>query len=160
MAPNPSHLEAVNAVFDALFYIEVDTKDVKLGVPIGRVDGCSAPPCADAVESPWADTSRDHILANLRGFRAMWTGGEGLGFDDLLASLGEDDVASRVLSNLDTAEAAVTALDAPLGELVAAEDVRVGAAYDAVKGLADILKDELPPLLVLQVPGEAGGDND
>ena len=112
------------------------------------------------MESPWADTSRDHILANLRGFRALWTGGEGLGFDDLLASLGEDDVASRVLSNLDTAEAAVTALDAPLGELVAAEDVRVGAAYDAVKGLADILKDELPPLLVLQVPGEAGGDND
>lgn len=156
-----TELQGVNAVFDALFYIELETKDAKLGVPLGRVEGCGAPPCADLVESRWALESTAHLAANLRGFRALYFGGEGLGFDDLLIGLGEDELHGRVDSALNAAEASIIALgDADVGSLLTDAPADVDAAYDAVKALADLLKNELPLVLILQVPNEAGGDND
>jgi predicted lipoprotein len=155
----PTELSAVNAVFDALFYLELETKDAKLGVPLGIQEGCGAPPCPESLESPWAGGARRNIAANLAGFRALYLGGEGLGFDDLLISLDEGALDASVQAALDAAEAQA-ALPGELAAQLVDDSAQVEALYDAIKAVSDLLKNDLAAVLVLQIPNEAGGDND
>lgn len=150
--------EAVSAVFDALFYLEIVSKDLKLAEPMGL--GTCSGPCPDAVESRWADASLDHLLENVRGVRLLFAGGEGLGLDDLLASLGEEALAQAVLDALDGAEAAIVAAPGPLSALVVDDPDAATAVHAAVKQVTDLLKNDLATTLVLELPGEAAGDND
>ncbi len=156
----PTQLSAINAVFDALFYLELETKDAKLGVPLGIHEDCGAPPCFDLVESPWSKTSAAHIASNLRGFRALYLGGEGLGLDDLLISLDESALNDELLAALDGADAQAAGLAGGLEDLLTEDIGQVEALHLAVKAVADLLKNDLAMVLVLQIPAEAGGDND
>src|SRR5690606_10660417 len=78
-APFDSAQEALQAVFHALFYVETRGKDRKLAWPLGERD-CQGEDCADEVESPLAGGQGDWLAANVRGFRALFTGGDGAGF--------------------------------------------------------------------------------
>ena len=85
--------EALNAVSDALFYLDKMTKDAKLGTPLGLIN-CESETCPEAVESPLGLQSTRWIRENLNGLRRVLMGGkepamEGqTGWVDLLASLG------------------------------------------------------------------------
>lgn len=151
--------EALNAVFDALFYLELSTKDRKLGRPLGLVD-CSGTSCVSEVESPLAGLSQRWIAANLRGFRALYAGGEGAGMDDLLREIGSGDLADEMLSALDAADAAAAALSVPIDEAALGDRQPAIDLFDAVKAVTDLLKEDIAVVLVLQVPSEAAGDND
>lgn len=97
---NPSNLAtSLESLSDAMFYIELDVKDAKLGLPVGLSDDCLDFACPGTIESPYAENSLQNIRDNLIGFEAMMTGGEGLGFDDLIASQGADDLNSRFAGN-------------------------------------------------------------
>jgi hypothetical protein len=154
-SPYASPDEALNAVFDAAFYLETVTKDRKLGYVLG-LGACVGAACADDRESPIAGASSSWIAANLRGFRALFTGGDGAGLDDLLAAASREDLADELLAALDAADAAAAALPPNLTDDPAA----TRAAYDAIAEVTTRLKGEVATSLSLRVPSEAAGDAD
>lgn len=90
---NPANQEAnLKALSDALFYIELQTKDRKLGVPTGLHASCNAVACPEAVESPYSETSMRNAEVNAAAFLQGFTGGNGLGFDDIFVYEGFPEV--------------------------------------------------------------------
>jgi len=154
-----SDLAGVNAVFDALFYLETTVKDKKLGWPLGLSD-CGVDDCSTKIETPIAGGSQLWVAANLEGFRSLYTGGESLGMYDLLVAVGEQSLADEVLLNLDEADQVLATLTGPLDETLATDPDALVAAHAAVKKITDLLKSDIATVLTLQVPLEAAGDND
>jgi predicted lipoprotein len=157
--------QALNAVNEGLFYLDTQLKDAKLGVPLGLNEtACATRPCPDAVESRYAAASVAHLRANLRGFRALFEGcrggGAGVGFDDWLRAKGNADLAERMLAALANADAALAAIELALEQALVANIDQVQAAYDAVKGVTDLLKTEFVTALNLELPSGAETDND
>lgn len=159
----PLDQDALNAVSDAMFYVEKELKDFKLGKPLGLIE-CPTPTCPQAVESPYARVSTDHMAANLSGFRRLFQGcesfGTGLGFDDWLRAVGAGDLADRMLDALAGAQAAVSALSPPMEEAIVSDPAKVLVVHAALKKLTDLLKTELITVLNLELPKSAQGDND
>jgi predicted lipoprotein len=150
---------ALNAVFDALFYLETRTKDRKLAHPLGLQD-CVEAACPEAVEALPSGASRAAIAANLRGFRRLFTGEAGAGMDDLLVERGEEALVTDLLSKLDAAIALAASDDTPIDEALASDRGSVEALHDAVKAVTDLLKGDVATVLTLTIPAEAAGDND
>ena len=157
-SPYGSDQEALNAVFEGLFYLETTTKDRKLAEPLGLGE-CSAA-CGELVESVPSGQSATWVAANLRGFHRVFTGDDGAGFDDLLASLGHGEMADAILEDLDVALALAQASRPDLDGAIVDDEPSVVALYDAVKAVTDALKGDLATVLSLQLPSEAAGDND
>jgi uncharacterized protein len=158
-----SSQEALDAIFAALFYLDKETKDMKLALPAG-IMGCEVE-CADKVESLHADASHLHVLANLRGFSAIYHGGEradaqARGFDDLLRGVGAVALADELDADIEAALIAVEALGPSLRAALAQDPARVVAAHAAVRKITDNLKTELVAVLDLELPQRAEGDND
>jgi predicted lipoprotein len=155
--------DALNAVSDALFYTDRELKDLKLGKPIGLVE-CFTPTCPEAVESPYAFRSTDHVRANLVGLRRLFEGcyadGAGLGFDDWLRAAGAPALADNMVANLAGARAAADALDPPLEQAVTSDPARVKTLHAAVKKFTDELKSVFVTVLNLDLPEGVEGDND
>jgi predicted lipoprotein len=156
----PDATEALDEVFRAGFYLEKTTKDLKVARPLGLKD-CGTETCPEAVEHLPSGFSQEALAANLEGFRAWFTGGEGgFGFEDLLRERGEDALADLVLADLDAAEAAVAALPGPLDLSLEVDPTSVSVLHAALSALGDHLKGDLATSLRLSVPAEAAGDND
>jgi predicted lipoprotein len=143
-----------------LFYLETVTKDRKLAVPLGYHPDCGEDLCADEVENLASGVGAESIAANLAGFELLFTGGDGVGFDDLLVELGHGDLAEQVIADLQTVYALAIAIDVPLDEKVAEDTAEVEELYAAVKSVTDVLKGDLSTILALTIPSEAAGDND
>lgn len=158
-SPYSSEQEALNAVFDALFYLETATKDRKLAHPLGEQD-CSTETCVEDVEHLYSGLGAAAIEANLLGFESLFTGGAGFGLDDLLVEVGHGDLSEQILADLAAAQAAAAAITVPLDEAIEAQPADVQALHDAVKLVCDALKGDLATVLVLEIPAEAAGDND
>jgi predicted lipoprotein len=166
----PTTHEALNAVSDALFYLDTKTKDMKLGTPAGLSLVCKDHVCPDLVEFPHAGISKEAVLANLAGFEAVFAGkpprsgrgGQLWGFADLLRSLSQDALAKRIEANIADAIAAVQAIDGEIEQAVVDPDGRkqVVAAYEALKTLTDAFTTDFMAALSLSVPAGAAGDND
>lgn len=154
---------AFNAVSDAMFYVELPLKDLKLARPLGLRD-CEAATCPEVVESRFAGRSRTHIRNNLVGFRMLLAGceaGAQIGFDDLLESMGAGALAAKMTSNIDMAIAAADAV--PQDDLAAALNTAPASVLDlhvAVKSITDLLKTEFVSVLDLEPPQQLEGDND
>lgn len=155
-----SEQAALNTASDALFYVEVEVKDLKLGRPIGLSD-CAAPPCVGLVESPWSQASTAHVQANLRGFRRLFSGcSAGVGFDDWLEAAGAGELAGRMTSALGLAISTANAVTEPLDVALTRDPAALSVLYAAVKGVTDPLKTELTGVLDLELPMTVEGDND
>lgn len=162
-----SESQALNALTDALFYLEKEVKDYKLGWPLGYVLDCANAPgaCPFDVESRYARASTDHIRQNLVGFRRLFQGCgpdyRGLGVDDWLRDRGEGELAERMLGALRDAQAAVDALDPPVEEAAQQSPPQALAGLHAdIKRVTDPLKTELVTVLHVDLPATAEGDND
>ncbi len=161
---NPAQ-EAIDAIFAALYYLELVTKDQKLAVPAGLSMRCVNPTCPELLEAPWARYSKENVRANLLGFSSAFFGGErndadAVGFDEFLRHRGAADLADRMAAALDAALASVDAVSASFEEALVTDPESVRAVYEATKGLTDLLKTELVTTLNLRVPQEGAGDND
>lgn len=157
-SPYSSSQEALNAVYDALFYLESTTKDRKLAQPMGLRD-CDTDLCPEAVEAPWSGDGSVAIASNLRGFRTLFTGGDGAGIDDLLDSLGHGDLADRILTDVDVAIEQADLLSDLQADLVQ-DPASVMRLHDAIVTVTDSLKGDLVTVLSVQVPVEFQGDTD
>lgn len=157
-SPYEDRQQALNAVYDALFYLEIETKDRKLAWPMGLGECGSG--CAEDVEGLESGSGAASIAGNLEGFRALFLGGEGTGWDELLADLGHEDLAAQIQADTEAALALALALDRPLDEAIEEGDPRVEELYAAVKTVTDALKGDVATLVGLEIPGEAAGDND
>lgn len=154
---------ALNAVSDALFYMEIPLKDLKLARPLGLMN-CDDVTCPEAVESRYAGRSRTHIRNNILGFRMLMLGcdaGSGLGFDDLLEADNAGALASKMRENIELALAAADAV--PSDDLAQALNTAPSSVLDlhvAVKRITDLLKTEFVSVLDLDPPQSVEGDND
>jgi uncharacterized protein len=155
---------AVNALSDALFYIEWATKDLKVARPAG-LTGCDAATCPELVESPWALRSKEHVRSNLLAFRALFRGcgadASGIAFDDFLVAVGQAALAEELDGATLAALAAVDAIgEDDLVAALAADRASVVALHDAIKRITDLLRTQFLSLLDLELPQRVEGDND
>jgi predicted lipoprotein len=155
---------ALNTISNAMFYLEIDVKDVKLGRILNRNGTtCQSVTCPEALEAPLSGLSGQNLSDNLVGFRDVFqgcgAGNRGLGFDDWLAAMNAEGTTERILAGLSEAEAAMAAVPS-LEEALASDKARVTRIYDGVKAVTDRLKGELTSLLSLDGPPGIEGDND
>jgi uncharacterized protein len=160
----PTSQAALNAVSDALFYIETHVKDRKLARPLGLRE-CEQESCPEHLESRLSRLSKENVRANLAGLRRLTEGCgadfTGMGFDDLLEAVGTEPLAARLRERLGVARAALDAVEEPdLEQALAQDKASVRALYDALKGVTDVLKTELVSVLDLELPHLVEGDND
>lgn len=164
-SPFRSAQDAVNEVFAAMFYVDLVVKDDKLGTPAGLSSRCLTDTCIDQAESRFADESRRFVRANLEGFSAMYTGGDGVGFDDFLTAAGAQDLANRMSERTN---AAVTAAQDPEPPLISAlrqgrgtpAFAEIEALHEEVRQLSELLQTQFVSVLALRIPQEGAGDND
>jgi predicted lipoprotein len=163
-SPYASEAEALDQVFRAMFYVDKQTKDAKLGVPIGVIAGCPAVPCVSLLELRWSDESIPAIVANLRALQLLLDGGPdpatAAGFDDLLAGIDQAEITDTLRTDIAAAIALCEGIDQSLTQLVASDPAQAQALYDALKAVTDTLKGPFVMALMLTIPAEGAGDND
>ncbi len=169
---------AANAVSDALFYVDKQTKDAKLKAAL--------PQSGDGVfneavlESKFANISKEHIKNNLLGAKAILTANGAMGLEDYITAKGQASLATDMITALDDA---ITNLDAITGDfytqIAAASDVAacintagngsyvgdsdiesICALQFNIKTFTDLLKGKFTATLEFTTPAEADGDND
>jgi predicted lipoprotein len=162
-SPYASEQQALNAVSDALMYLDHMVKDRKVGHPLGLID-CEATTCKEDVESLFAHRSKQHVYNNLLGFQRIFSGcdaGEGVGFDDLLSSENAGDLGAQMRADVEAAVAAAVAIEEDdLGDAITADRKSVEALHAAIKRVTDALKTQFLSVLVLEPPKIIEGDND
>lgn len=144
-------------LLQGLIYLDLVTKDRKLAQPLGLLN-CGTERCPEDAEALASGASSLAVQANLQGFRHLFTGGEGVGLDDLLAARGRQDLVDEVLEAVAAAEQAT--LDAPIDEAVVDDPAAVEEFHARVKAITDPLKGEVATVLSLRLPSEADGDAD
>lgn len=154
-----SNQEALNAVYDALFYLETDTKDRKLAQPLGLRD-CDDEICPDDLEGLISGQSLEMLTANLEGFEALFTGGGELGFKDLLIDLGHGDLAESMLVHIEGAKTAILAFEGSLYDSIENGDGQAMELFDTLGLLTSEIKWDVATVLSMNIPSEAVGDND
>jgi predicted lipoprotein len=158
----------LNAVSDAMLYLEDAVKDMKLAGPGGLSTDCVATTCPELLEAPVARASKESVIANLRGFEALFLGApagtDAYGFDDLLVEVGAGTLSASMRAALAAAFAAVEAVPGTFDEALApgntAGAAAFVAAYDAVKALTDLQKTQFLTVLDLELPNRLEADND
>ncbi|HEU4412645.1 MAG TPA: imelysin family protein [Polyangiaceae bacterium] len=166
--------DALNAINNALFYVEVWVRDQKLAIPLAlsMTRGCAMPVngiCPNTLESPFANRSQRNVRSNLVGFRKLFRGcdddaGAGVGFDDLLTGTGAEgaELATLMAAQLDASFAAVDAL--PEGAMteasIAAQKPAVTNVFTSVGNLVSLMKSQFLSVLDLEPPVVSEGDND
>jgi len=155
-----SEQTGLNAVSHALFYLDKELKDWKVGRPSGLME-CGTD-CASYAESPYARVGADSVRANLEGFRLLFQGCArdyaGLGFDDWLRAVGMGGLADDMLSALDGADRAMR--DFPLDQRIVEDPATVAPVHAAIKRVTDLLKTDFVSALDLEIPMSIEGDND
>lgn len=156
---------AVDAVYAAMFYTDLQLKDDKLAVPLGIHATCATKDCSPELrESVFANHSRENIIANLEGLRLIYLGGppggSEPGFEDLLRGHGAETLATALAADIDAAIAAAHAIDGTLAAALADDSAKVLALHAAVKAITDRLKTDVPIATMVNVPKLGKGDAD
>lgn len=154
--------DAVNAISDALFYVDTFTKDGKLAQPLGLMSNpCGSQACPEAVESGISGNSVNNILNNLIGFQKLFTGTEsGTGFEDYLIDVGDQDTADTMSADINTAIADTQSYSNTLAQTLEDSPEQVEQTHAEVKKITDKLKADFITSLSLELPQTAAGDND
>jgi uncharacterized protein len=162
--PFTSEQQVLNAVSNAMFYLDLELKDLKLATPLGLMPECTAAACPDAVESTYTDQSIEYVRQNVIGFRRLFEGCgadfSGIGFDDWLRDAGAGDLADRMLTDLAAIEGAIDRAPGSLAQTVVSSRELPLAVHTAVRAVTDELKTEFVTILNLELPAAVEGDND
>lgn len=168
-APFASQREALDQVYAALLYLDKQCKDLKLALPAGLSPDCLAERCPERLEHPLASFGRDALIANVEGFLMVFEGRarldaepeEGLvGFDDVLAGEGAEELAEDIKARAAALLVALRALDPDLALTLRERPEALLDAHEQLKELTDLLKSQLAAVLNLSLPMEGAGDND
>ncbi len=109
------HLKALS---DAIFYLEKEVKDTKLGTPLAQTALCVLDACPKAIEAPYAQNNGALITQNLKAFKAMFNGSaadgtNGIGFDDIIAYEGFAEINVALNAKIDAAITMAEQLNKP-----------------------------------------------
>lgn len=158
-----SEQAALNTMSDALFFLDKDVKDWKVGKPAGVLE-CTKPTCPEAVESPYAGRSVRNVILNLMGTRQLFAGcgpGErGVGFDDWLQEAGAAELSAELTADFTTALSVAAATPDPLQTTLGTNLAQVQGLHVAIKAISDDLKTTFVSVLNLDLPKTVEGDND
>ncbi len=178
---NPVNLSAnLEALSDALFYIELETKDTKLGLPTGIHSGCNQVACPGSVESPYSENSLVNIRVNLESFRLSLMGDEGLGFDDIIIARDYPQVVESFNTDIDAAIALVDEMNESMLQqsenlLASGEDtdctnsaanpdtirtVPICSLHGYLKRISDTLRVDFITIVDLDLPDRGQSDAD
>jgi predicted lipoprotein len=156
-----SSQEAFNDWAEALFYLDLQVKDMKVGEP-AAIQDCPISQCL--VELPAAKLSKRAIVQNLQSFDLQFFGGnrpdDGPGLDDLLIDLEQRKLAEKMAELLDQAHSSANALPDPLGEGLEEGTAEVQETYDAIKAVTDLFETEIFSVLSLELPDSGASDSD
>jgi len=156
--------DAVNVITDALFYIDVFTKDEKLAIPLGLLaNSCGSVACPEDVESRLSVHSLTNIKNNLLAFQKIFNGSENtnaVGFNDYLIDVGDTITASEMQANITKALTAIDQLTSSLAETLENTPEQVEQIHTDVKDITDQLKTDFITSLALELPATSAGDND
>jgi predicted lipoprotein len=152
----PTSQEALNAVSDALFYLEKETKDMKVAPPAGLMSTCTETVCPELRESQWANVSVAHVRENLDGFARIHLAG----FDPLLREKGATELADEMATALQAAQDAFAGLDDSLVVVLEQDPQAAVAAHDALRAFVQLFRTQFLSVLDLELPKRAEGDND
>lgn len=160
----PTAQAGLNELFASLFQSDLALKNARIGVPAGLVPlTCATVPCPAQAEALPSKLSREAIIANLDGLRAVLHGDfteTGHGFDALLEQRGAGSLATDMDAALQTARARAEALGAPIDSAVVSNLAGVQQLHTDVKVFTDFLKVQFITVLSLTVPAEGAGDAD
>jgi hypothetical protein len=154
---------AFNAVSDAMFYLDLQVKNAKIGTPAGLLPGCAAPPCVGLVESPYAHRTKQNVRANLAAYTQLLRGcnADAPGFDALLGAIGAEAVAQKLDGTVANVTTALDALVEPTFEDdLVKNPAGVKNLFDALRGNAAAMKADFATVLDLELPKPALTDND
>ncbi len=155
--------KAVNAVYDALFYIDSKVKDKKLALPFSLGSSSGSALNANSLELSYSRLSRKSVIANLKTLRFIFQGGSSAaeyGFDDLLVANNASTTATEILQNLNTTISTFEGLSEFEDIIISGDTSAVSAAYDELRVVTTLIKEDLAVALSLQIPVEGAGDND
>ncbi len=176
---NESDQVSAGLVSDALFYIDKQTKDVKIKGLLPQADDETFD--ASAAESQFAQMSKEHIIYNLQGARKLFTADANVGLDDYLIASGQQSIVDDMLATMDAAITNVEAIEDTVFAAVNGADSQAtctnlgasgtydGASSDidtfcalqySIKQFTDVLKGDYTLLTSFTVPASAGGDAD
>jgi len=181
-----NHGESIEQLSNALFYIDKDLKDLKLGLSIGAnclTDSNELCPKANKNAFKYSQQDYQMIKANLEGFKLAFTSAEAYGFDDIITeALSSDEsaeyltqannaiaTAERLISNGSTlnqeAENLINNIPAQDSCLLAIHDPEQASdsacrLYGYVKRISTLLKLEFVQIVDVDIPDRAQSDND
>jgi uncharacterized protein len=155
---------AINAVSDALGYLEWGIKDNKLARPLGII-GCGKPDCSDYLEATHSRRSKEHLRNNMIGFRKLFKGcgddNTGLGFDDYLFARGAESIGQEIDAATRAVLDAIDTIEEPdLVSALANDEQSVRALHGTLSTLSTLLRNEFIIVLNLELPQMVQGDND
>ena len=153
--------DAVNTLSDALFYIDTFTKDEKLATPIGLLaNSCGSSACPEDVESPYSKHSLTNIKNNVLAFEKLFTGNNGIGFNDYLIDVGDTSTATTIQVNITKALTTIDQISTSLSNTLENTPAQAQQIHTEVKDITDQLKADFITSLALELPATSAGDND
>jgi predicted lipoprotein len=160
--------DGVNAVSDALFYLDKMVKDTKIGTPLGLFSndcGGVGSVCVVNVESPLSQQSISHLISNLTAFKQLFTGqgtdtSNTIGFDDYLTDVDDKATSDSIIANTQKVIDDLTAYQVTLSTRLTNDSDAVEATHIKVKAVSDQLKVDFINSLALKLPTTSAGDND
>lgn len=178
---HPNNREtAIEQLSDAMFYIELNVKDDKLGPPLALHNSCNRLACPDRVKSPFSRTSLVNIDNNIAGAQHLFNGGNGLSLDDLINSAGLPSVTTRFNRELSELRNYLAQIETPLidqtEKMLTLTDnsecinsaanpdntssISACAAFGYLKRVTDTLRTDFVTALNTDLPDRAQSDND
>lgn len=158
--------KGLNAITDAMFYIESYSKDLKVAKPLGLLpNSCAGEACPADLESQFAFVSKENLADNLTALEMLFLGkGEdgvnGLGFDDWLVALEEGTLAATIEQDIAAAIATANGVPTTLKSSLETDVNSVNAVHTSIKQVTDQLKTDFIEKLQLELPSNAASDND
>lgn len=154
--------EALDEVFAAFFFVDIELKDAKLALPAGISPECPDATCPEDVELPFSRRSKEAIVANLDGAAGIFSGEgtAGQGFAWYLRDMGSTALADRMTSQLAAARNAANAIPGSLTDALSGNHGAVTNAHTQLQTFTTDVKSEFVSVLNLTIPQEGAGDND
>lgn len=160
--------DGVNAVSDALFYLDSIVKDKKIGIPLGLFTndcGGVGSVCVENVESPLSQESISHLMANLLAFKQIFTGQGSdstntIGFDDYLINVDDKATSDAIIAATQQAIDDLNNYQVSLSAQLTNDATVVETSHGNVKVVTDQMKADFINSLALKLPTTSAGDND
>ncbi|UKN02072.1 imelysin family protein [Paracrocinitomix mangrovi] len=134
-------------------------KNAKIGIPAGQQTGGMTLP--NYVEAYYSGISTDLALTNLTALKNVFNGGAGIGFDDYIKDVEDDEttvsLADNINNQFDICIQAVQDIGTPLSEKVDTNPTAVNTAFLEIKKLVTYGKTDMSSTLGLLITFQ---DND